>query len=31
MATEADVRIMCLALPGVAERSSWGPRGSPAR
>jgi len=24
MATEADVRRMCLALPGVSERSSWG-------
>jgi hypothetical protein len=24
MATEADVRRMCLALPGVTERSSWG-------
>jgi hypothetical protein len=23
MATEADVRKMCLALPGVTERSSW--------
>lgn len=23
MATEADVRRMCLALPGVTERSSW--------
>ena len=23
MATEADVRKMCLALPGVIERSSW--------
>lgn len=24
MASEADVRRMCLALPGVSERSSWG-------
>lgn len=24
MATEADVRRMCLAFPGVSERSSWG-------
>lgn len=24
MATEMDVRRMCLALPGVSERSSWG-------
>jgi hypothetical protein len=24
MANEADVRRMCLALPGVTERSSWG-------
>ncbi|MFY9635343.1 MAG: MmcQ/YjbR family DNA-binding protein [Cellulosimicrobium cellulans] len=24
MATEQDVRRMCLALPGVTERSSWG-------
>lgn len=24
MATEEDVRRLCLALPGVAERSSWG-------
>jgi hypothetical protein len=24
MASEADVRRMCLALPGVTERSSWG-------
>ncbi|MDR6415128.1 MmcQ/YjbR family DNA-binding protein [Pseudarthrobacter sulfonivorans] len=24
MATEQDVRGMCLALPGVTERSSWG-------
>jgi hypothetical protein len=24
MATEQDVRSMCLALPGVTERSSWG-------
>ena len=24
MATEADVRRMCQALPGVSERSSWG-------
>lgn len=24
MATEADVRRVCLALPGVTERSSWG-------
>jgi hypothetical protein len=24
MAIEADVRRMCLALPGVTERSSWG-------
>jgi hypothetical protein len=24
MATEADVRRMCLALPGVTERTSWG-------
>ncbi|HYH76418.1 MAG TPA: MmcQ/YjbR family DNA-binding protein [Arthrobacter sp.] len=24
MATEEDVRRMCLALPGVSERSSWG-------
>lgn len=23
MATEADVRQMCLALPGVTERSGW--------
>lgn len=23
MATESDVRSMCLALPGVTERSSW--------
>ena len=23
MATEGDVRRMCLALPGVTERSSW--------
>jgi hypothetical protein len=23
MATEADIRRMCLALPGVTERSSW--------
>ena len=23
MATEADVRRMCLGLPGVTERSSW--------
>jgi hypothetical protein len=24
MATEADVRKVCLALPGVSERTSWG-------
>ncbi|WP_323960451.1 MmcQ/YjbR family DNA-binding protein [Arthrobacter sp. JZ12] len=24
MASEADVRRMCLALPGVVERPSWG-------
>lgn len=24
MTTEADVRRMCLAMPGVSERSSWG-------
>ncbi|MEJ1194966.1 MmcQ/YjbR family DNA-binding protein [Pseudarthrobacter sp. CCNWLW207] len=24
MATAMDVRRMCLALPGVSERSSWG-------
>lgn len=24
MATEADVRRVCLAFPGVSERSSWG-------
>jgi hypothetical protein len=24
MATEADIRRMCLALPGVTERASWG-------
>ena len=24
MASEADVRRMCLALPGVSERTSWG-------
>ena len=24
MASEADVRRMCLALPAVSERSSWG-------
>ncbi|MGK3957723.1 MmcQ/YjbR family DNA-binding protein [Arthrobacter sp. R4] len=24
MATEMDARRMCLALPGVSERSSWG-------
>ena len=24
MPTEADVRRMCLAFPGVSERSSWG-------
>jgi hypothetical protein len=24
MATEEDVRRVCLALPGVTERSSWG-------
>jgi hypothetical protein len=24
MATEEDVRRLCLALPGVTERSSWG-------
>jgi hypothetical protein len=24
MANEADARRMCLALPGVTERSSWG-------
>ena len=24
MASEMDVRKMCLALPGVSERSSWG-------
>lgn len=24
MATEADVRSMCMAFPGVSERSSWG-------
>ncbi|MEW9871949.1 MmcQ/YjbR family DNA-binding protein [Arthrobacter sp. HS15c] len=24
MPSEADVRRMCLALPGVSERSSWG-------
>ncbi|WP_102159585.1 MmcQ/YjbR family DNA-binding protein [Zhihengliuella halotolerans] len=24
MATEQDVRVICLGFPGVSERSSWG-------